>query len=73
MENHKALMDEMVASKEYNCDKLNAKFFEWYPHKGESGIKGGKEILLTDILSPEVLDTESEIYKALFMCLEKTT
>lgn len=71
VENHKALMDEMVASKEYNCDKLNAKFFEWYPHKGESGIKGGKEILLTDILSPEVLDTESEIYKALFMCLEK--
>lgn len=71
VENHKSLMDEMVASKEFNCNKINAKFFEWYPHKGEKDIKGGKEIWLTDILSPEVLDTNSEIYKALFECLEK--
>jgi hypothetical protein len=71
VENHKSLMDEMVASKEFSCDKINAKFFEWYPHKGENDIKGGKEIWLTDILSPEVLDTNSEIYKALFQCLDK--
>lgn len=71
VENHKALMDEMVASKEYNCDELNEKFFNWYPHKGEDGIKSGKEILITDILSPEVLDTNSDIYKALFECLKK--
>ena len=71
VENHKSLMDEMVARKEFSCDKINAKFFEWYPHKGENDIKGGKEIWLTDILSPEVLDTNSEIYKALFQCLDK--
>lgn len=45
--------------------------FEWYPHKGETGIKSGKEILLTDFLNPDLFDTDSEIYKALYTCLEK--
>lgn len=71
VKNHKAEMDWMVNGKEYSCDKINEAFFKWYPHTGESGIKGGSEILLTDFLNPAVLDTNSDIYKALFKCLQK--
>ena len=70
VQNHKALMDQLVDSKEYTCDELNKKFFEWYPHEGEEGIDGGSEIYLSDILNPELLDPNSDMYKALFKCLE---
>ena len=67
---HKSLMDQLIASKEYDCDAINKKFFEWYPHTGDKNIKGGKEIYLSDILSDEVQDENSEMYKALFKCLD---
>ena len=67
---HKEEMDKMIASKNYDCDAINAKFFEWYPHKGDNNIKGGKEIYLSDILSKEVMDEDSEMYKVLMNCLD---
>lgn len=70
VKNHKEEMDRMVASKNCDCNAINAKFFGWYPHKGEKGINGGSEIFLSDILSPAVMDENSEMYKALMYCLE---
>lgn len=70
-EHHKAEMDRMVSSKDYSCDKINAKFFEWYPHYAEADVRGGKEILLTDILSPDALNLDSELCQALFQCFER--
>ena len=68
---HKAEMDEMVNSKLYTSDQINKKFFSYYPHEGETGINGGKEILLSDILSDEALDLNSDLCKALFECFDK--
>ena len=42
-----------------------------YPHEGEKDIQGGKEIWLSDILSPEILNFESDFCQALFECLDK--
>jgi hypothetical protein len=68
---HKAEIDEMVNSKLYTSDQINTKFFSYYPHTGESDVKGGEEILLTDILSTEAQDLNSDICKALFECFDK--
>jgi len=67
----KAVIDKMVDSKEYTSDEINEYIFNMYPHKGEKGINGGKEIWLSDIVSPEVMNLESELCKAFFECLDK--
>ena len=71
VKNHYEEMEKIVASKESDTKAVSAKFFSWYPHTGEDGIKGGEEIYISDILHPDLFDTNSEKYKALFACLDK--
>ena len=65
----KAEVDKMISSKEYTSDEINNVFFKHYPHKGEAGINGGKQVKITDVVSDELLDPNSEIYIALMKCL----
>ena len=67
----KDVIDLMVNSKEYTSDEINDYIFDMYPHEGEKDIKSRKEIWLTDILSADALNRESELCKALFVCLDK--
>ena len=66
-----AALDKMVDSKEYTSDEINKFIFDMYPYKGATDIQGGKEVWLSDIVSPEIMNRESEMCKALFECLEK--
>ena len=68
---HKGEIDEIVNSKLFTSDQINRKFFSWYPHTGDPDVEGGKEILLSDILSPEAQDLNSELCKDLFECFDK--
>ena len=68
---HKSVVDYMISSKEYASGPINKEIFKIFPHKGEAGIKDGKQIWLTDILNPEVINPESAMSKALFECLDK--
>ena len=65
----KAEVDKMISSKEYTSDEINNVFFKHYPHKGEAGINGGKQVKITDVVSDELLNPNSEIYIALMKCL----
>ena len=65
----KAEVDKMISSKEYTSDEINNVFFKHYPHKGEADINGGKQVKITDVVSDELLDPNSEIYIALMKCL----
>lgn len=67
----KAVIDKMVDSKEYTSDEINDYIFKMYPHTGEKDITGGQEIWLSDVVSPEIMNLESDICKALFECLDK--
>lgn len=69
---HKADIDLMISSKKFLSTEINKKFFEIFPHTGETGIKPGKQIFLTDILNPDVCDENSEKSKALFQCFAKS-
>lgn len=66
---HKAEMDVMVESKEYGSSAINKKFFEWYANPEMKEKIGEDCILLTDILSPALMDETSEIRQALDQCL----
>lgn len=69
---HKAVIDEMINSKKYTTTEINGYFFNtMYPHQGEEGIEGGKEVYLSDFLSDDILNMESDLTKALFECLDK--
>lgn len=68
---HKADIDLMISSKEFASGDINSVIFKMFPHTGETGIKPGEQIYMTDILNPEVCDMESEKCKALFQCFEK--
>jgi len=68
---HKAVIDQMVNSKEYATNEINEYIFSIFPHKGDKNVKGGEEVLLSDILSKEALDRNSELCKKLFECLDK--
>ncbi len=61
----KSTIDQMLASKNYNTQDLNQKLRELL------GVKSGDPFYLKDILNPSVLNTDSEIAKAFFTCLEK--
>ena len=67
----KSEIDMMVNSKEYTADEINKFIFSIYPHTDEAGIAGGKEVYLADILSDDALNTESELCRKLFECLDK--
>lgn len=68
---HKAVIDQMVNSKEYATNEINEYIFSIFPHEGDKNVKGGEEVLLSDILSKEALDRNSELCKKLFECLDK--
>lgn len=67
----KSDIDLMISSKEFTTGEVNSVIFQMFPHTGETDIKPGKQIYMTDILSPEVCDANSEKSKALFQCLER--
>ena len=72
-QNYLAVKDEierMIASKEHNTAAINQVFIEKVRKTVDASLADG-EIYLTDILSPEMLDKESAICKALYQCLEK--
>lgn len=59
----KSTIDKMIASKEYKTTDLNKKLRELL------NVKSGEPFKLKDILSPSVLDMNSEITKAFFKCM----
>ncbi len=72
-QNYLAVKDEierMIASKEYNTAAINQVFIDKVRKTIDANL-ADNEIYLTDILSPEMLDKESAICKALYQCLEK--
>lgn len=72
-QNYLAVKDEierMIAGKEHNTAAINQVFIEKVRKTVDASLADG-EIYLTDILSPEMLDKESAICKALYKCLEK--
>ena len=66
----KAEIDRMIAGKEHNTAAINELFINKVRKTVDETLADG-EIYLTDILSPEMLDKESPICKALYQCLEK--
>ena len=66
----KAEIDAMIACKAYNTAAINQVFIEKVRKTVDAGL-ADNEIYLIDILSPEMLDKESDICKALYRCLEK--
>lgn len=72
-QNYLAVKDEierMIAGKEHNTAAINQLFIDKVRKTVDAGL-ADDEIYLTDILSPEMLDKESAICKALYQCLEK--
>ena len=65
VQNTKTTIDQMIASKEYSVGAINNAFFDHYSTEGQS-VNGVK---LTDILSADALNRDSELCKALFNCL----
>jgi hypothetical protein len=63
-------IDRMIASKEHHTATINQVFFDKVRKTVDDSL-GNNEIYLTDILSPDILNKESPICKALFLCLEK--
>lgn len=61
--NLKPKIDQMIASKEYSTGDLNKEFLQRYAGNGENGVR------LSDILSSDALNRDSELCKALFKCL----
>ena len=66
----KAEIDEMLASKRYNTAAINQVFIDKVRKTVDANL-ADNEIYLTDILSPAMLDRESDICKALYRCLDK--
>ena len=65
----KSEIDRMIAGKEHNTAAINQLFLDKV-RKTVDGALGENEIYLIDILSPEMLDKDSPICKALYQCLE---
>lgn len=66
----KDTIDQMLLSKNYTTTEINAVIFEYVRTTIDEAL-AGDEIYLTDILSDEIFDDESEIVKDLYQCLEK--
>lgn len=67
---HKAVIDEALQSKQYTTAKMNSLCVEHLKVTRTDDLYVS-EILLEDILSPELLDRGSDVSKALFECLGK--
>ena len=63
-------IDRMIASKEYDTAAINRIFLEKVKKRNDGDI-AGNEIYLSDILSPAMMDKESDIAKAFRLCLLK--
>jgi hypothetical protein len=66
----KSEIDSLLAGKEHNTAAINRAFIEKVRKTVDANL-ADNEIYLADILSPEILDKESSICKALYQCLEK--
>ena len=66
----KSEIDNMIADKQHDTSAINQVFIEKV-RKTVDETLADDEIYLADILSPEMLDKESPICKALYQCLEK--
>lgn len=67
---HKAVIDEALQNKQYTTAQMNSLCVEHLKVSMADDLYVS-EILLEDILSPQLMDTESEVCKALFECLRK--
>ena len=63
-------IDSMLAGKKHDTSAINKVFLDKV-RKTVDETLAENEIYLTDILSPEILDKESPICKALYLCFEK--
>ena len=66
----KSEIDRLIAGKEHNTADINQVFMDKVRKTVDADL-ADNEIYLADILSPEILDKESSICKALYQCLEK--
>ena len=66
----KAEIDSMIAGKEHNTAAINQVFMGKVRKTVDANL-ANNEIYLVDILSPEILNKESALCKALYLCLEK--
>lgn len=66
----KAEIDSMIAGKEHNTAAINQVFMEKVRKTVDANL-ADNEIYLVDILSPEMLNKDSALCKALYLCLEK--
>ena len=65
----KEQIDQMISGKEHKVKDINMLILTETKDLFDSSI-GLTELYLSDILSPEIMDPESAIYKALLKCLE---
>ena len=66
----KAEIEGMIAGKEHNTAAVNKVFLDKVRKTVDANL-AENEIYLADILSPEMLDKESPLSKAFYVCLEK--
>ena len=66
---YKEQIDEMIASKLYKTSQINEVFYNNIRVTVDERL-ADNEIYLCDILSPEMLDKESDVANALYRCLE---
>ena len=66
----KSEIDSMIAGKQHDTAAINQLFLDKVKQTTDAAL-AENEIYLTDILSPEILDKESPICKALYQCLEE--
>lgn len=66
----KSEIDGLIEGKKHNTSEINQVFIDKVRKTVDANL-AENEIYLTDILSPEMLDKESPICKALYLCLEK--
>ena len=63
-------IEEMIASKKHNTAAINQVFLDKVRKTVDNNL-AADEIYLSDILSPEILDRDSPLCKAFYLCLEK--
>jgi hypothetical protein len=66
----KSEIDGLIAGKTHNTAEINQVFIDKVRKTVDASL-ADNEIYIADILSPEILDKESPICKALYQCLEK--
>ncbi len=63
-------IEEMIASKKHNTAAINQVFLDKVRKTVDNNL-AADEIYLSDILSPEILDRDSPLCKAFYLCLEQ--